>query len=434
MTTNGTRRRGRLHGVPPEAAAVIGLIVVVISIGLLGPKRQADQPPAPSPRPAASGLPTVAPTAIGFPTAPPSAAPTLPPGAFFAGYPEWAYWSPSGAEIAVFATERGDDGVVNHFGEIFDLHGHQLDRIRADSLVWIDAGSYFAFVAPSEIDPTSGRGYVGHVGSPERTPLPAGCGTSALGANGRFVLLNPDLAVGSYCLWSGGRILGPFAGGVEAVSPDGGVVAVDRIPPDWTVTTEAATPRLTGTTMDLISTDTGATVASVSGALWPPSVNAAFSPDGRFLAYGAYDPKTPAGVRMGLFDLSTKRVWTAAAPANSQVTWTDSTHLVIRSDDPPNARLSGFPVKISYGTWFVQGSPTYLSSDGRLASWDPGTGDVVVSGPAKIEVLHFGGAVQWLAWSPQGSAMVVFWGTAMAPLADGDGFEQASQFVSLVFP
>src|SRR5512140_2742086 len=131
--------RGRpvLTHVPIGALGVFGLLVLVVTIGLFGPKRASSEsvstPPAITTASPPAAIQTDSPRATTAATPRPTPQPTLAPGSLFVGYPGWAMWSPDGTRIAISNYEEVDASRLANVVLILDRDGRQIDRFEADT-------------------------------------------------------------------------------------------------------------------------------------------------------------------------------------------------------------------------------------------------------------------------------------------------------------
>jgi WD40 repeat protein len=395
-------------GAPLALVGIAVVAVLVLSSGLLRPRQ--DLGPAASPSPTTMGsvavsTPTVAvstPTvAVSTPTlAVPT--PTHPlasgspgPQVLLTGQVQHVAWSPAGTKIAVV---EGASGEVTIMG----VDGSTIRTVNAWDLAWIDDSSYVTTSGhPAEI-------IVGHVGSSAAEKMP-GVVSGSIVASSAGVMALPLEESGSnnYVVWGAAGLSDPRDGVPVAFSPDGTLLAVVHYPraccdgPPSPAPSEAPGP----TTLDIVRTDTGESVRVTADVSWAYGALVSFSPDGRLVAF-RMDPKDQESLeRVGVLDVASGKVWVVDAGTVGSLTWTDSSHLLIGSMSPAASTPAGMPVTISYAPQDVD--EIAVSSRGDVAMARHDASQVVIDRAGTQETIDLSGTRHFLAWSPDGSALIV---------------------------
>ncbi len=422
-----------LGHVPPGAVSVMALLALVAAIGFFGPDR-VSRVPAPAD---ASAPPSASPTATfraaTLTTPSPTPVPTPAPGSLFVGNVEWVDWSPGGVEFAVTCLEP------HVFTYVLDRQGNRLDRIRADDFRWLTADSYISVVIPPGDDWRERRMFFGRVGDVRQDWLPSGSGIRVTGPGERVAIttLDPGVTSESFQIWSPRGLLPARPGLPVAFSPEGSRLAVVLEPVGYSMRSavQTATDKAT---IQIQDTDTGRVLATAAGFSLPLTSGAAFSPDGRYLAFQK-TPGAEAPGRLGLLDASGGKLWTIPAPTAGGFDWSDATHLSVRTEQGTSAKPAELPVHVQFvaPAWILGPDTTNAvdtSSRGWVASARRGGDSLTVDKNGSTVELSFKGGVENLRWSPDGSELLVVWGVHLLPAQGGGGYAEVGQFVSLVRP
>jgi hypothetical protein len=265
-----TTRPGRRMARPLAGAfAALAFVVVLIATGFLisrrSPTPEATRPPAASTAPASPSASRSL-EASASPVASPAATVVALKGEFLI---LTAAWAPDGGHVAVTAVS--EDGAPN-VTDIFDRSGFKVESIAADEFAWTGANTYRLTRGDVPTDTT--HQYLGELGSAKETEVKVGSVAAvSYDALSRCVASHQTF---DYTLWIGGRQSASRPGDALACSPDGSEVAVVQITSDtlpytgWVEVIDAHTGKVIREFRDVQSSDRA----------W-----AAFSPDGRALAF-----------------------------------------------------------------------------------------------------------------------------------------------------
>jgi hypothetical protein len=405
----------RKPAVVAAAIAVLGCLAVAM-VGLPGVNRPADASTASITATAAGPTATSPSPPTSTPRPTPTAAPTRVPGVIFQGSVGQATWSPSRNEVAVGAYEAPD-----WYTYVLDLDGHQLDKIRSDYLTWMDGDAYVAMRRGQ--GPQPDVLFSGHVGSADREQLPSGT-LAAVGAGERIALtLFEDYADpgAKFIIRTAAGWSRPLPGVPMVFSPDGSLLAVEREPPNAAALSAAGNYTPIATALDVIDSGTGKVVARAAGALWPKQFQAAFSPDGRFVAFCKKSAARPPVGVLGLMEIATGHTW-AIETQPAAVDWSDASHLRIRVYGAVPAAPRGLPVDVRMEPQPATGASA-TSRQGWVATWGlPDWNRLLIDKNGAQVTIDFPRQPRSASWSPDGTQLMVTWGFPADPGRGTAGF------------
>ena len=313
-------------------------------------------------------------------------------------------WSPGGTKIAV---TLGNSGQRWHV-QILRSDGTPVETVQTDwKLAWIDDETYVGLDCSAVTGDSGGRAFVGHVGSSALSYLPGTYACGLLGGSAGVVALMTDAKFTSYAIWTPSGLSATGSGEPIVFSADGTLLAVVHDPTSCCGGAPAATGPVPETTLDIVRTSTGESVARAGKVLWAYGTTVLFSPDGKRVAYLMRMPERPSGDGFAILDIASGTVSVLDAGLGAVLGWMADDRLLVASQTPGAPAPKGLQVT-SLDTAV---DTVAVSSTGRIASALAGdqatqSRTLTLEFGAGRETFELPGYPGVLAWSPDGSTLL----------------------------
>jgi copper(I)-binding protein len=314
-----------------------------------------------------------------------------------------ATWSPGGTKIAV---TLGNSGQSLHI-QILRSDGTPIETVDASELAWIDDTTYLALNGAV-------KAFVGHVGSSAHSDLPVTYPCGLLRGSPGVVALMTDATCTDpptrYVIWTPKGLSAPRSGVPVAFSPDGTLLAVVHDPTsccggDPTPDPSASPPPKT--TLDIVRTSTGVSVARAGNVAWAYGTTVIFSPDTKRVAYLVWMPERQSGDGFAILDVASGTVSVLDAGLGKVFGWMANDRLLVTS----RALGAAAPKGLQVTALDTDADTVALSSTGWVAAAlasNQATQSLTLTLElgAERETTQLPGYARVLAWSADGSTLL----------------------------